>query len=232
MLLPQLCAQRCAWSTSEDPLLTGLPRLQKEGGNAVQSVPQPDQTPAASEAAALNAKAAEAAAQPLPDSEDSDDDALGDVKGIMRTGPQKENGAILKKPQQVSLHTNSLPTALPMAWRHLHGCCSHVVSCIYQIIMHCFIQEIRPAAAPAASGWGADFLKQNAAAQASASAAVEKEIEEKHAGKAASAMPSFGNAFAAPGQSAEKSVPGKSEPVCPFQLILTGRSQCRCNSSL
>ena len=86
--------------------------------------------------------------------------------------------------------------------------------------MHCFMQEIPPAAAPAAGGWGADFLKQNAAAQATASAAAQKEIEEKHAGKTAPAMPSFGNVFAAPGQGAEKSVPGKSEPVCHSQLDL------------
>lgn len=84
--------------------------MQKEGGNAVPPAQQPEQAPAASEAAALNAKAAEAAAQPLPDSEDSDDDALGDVKGIMRTGPQKENGAIVNHSPQVSVHAKSLST--------------------------------------------------------------------------------------------------------------------------
>ena len=90
--------------------------------------------------------------------------------------------------------------------------------------MHSFMQETQPAAAPAAGGWGADFLKQNAAAQASASAAAQKEIEEKHAGKAAPAMPSFGNAFAAPDQGAEKGAPGKSEPVCHFLLDLAEKS--------
>ena len=95
---------------------------------------------------------------------------------------------------------------------------------IVQKFVHCFIQEIPPAAAPATGGWGADFLKQNAAAQASASAAVQKDIEEKQAGKAAPAMPSFGNAFAAPGEGAEKSVPSKSEPVCHSQLDLAEKS--------
>ena len=106
MVLPQPFAQRCAWLPSVDALLTGSPRLQKEGGKAEQSALQREQAPAAGKAAALNAKAAEAAAQPLPDSEDSDDDELGDVKGIMRTGPQKENGAIAKKPPQVTLHAS------------------------------------------------------------------------------------------------------------------------------
>ena len=92
--------------------------------------------------------------------------------------------------------------------------------------MHCFMQEIRPAAAPAESGWGPDFLKQNAAAQASASAAVQKEIEKKHAGKAAPAMPSFENAFTAPGKGAEKTMPGKPEPVHYFQLKIGERSRC------
>ena len=107
-------AQCCAWSPSVKPLPTGSPRLQKEGGNAEQSAPQPEQAPAAGKAAALNAKAAEAAAQPLPDSEDSDDDALGDVKGIMRTGPPRENGAIAKKPPQVSSH--AFPTGSADGW--------------------------------------------------------------------------------------------------------------------
>ena len=91
--------------------------------------------------------------------------------------------------------------------------------------MRCFMQETLPTAAPATGGWGVDFLKQNAAAQASASAAAQKEIEEKHAGKAANAMPSFGKAFAVPGQGAEKSVPGKAEPVCHFQLDLAENSK-------
>ena len=95
-----------SWLPSVDPLSIGPPHMQKEGGKAEQSAPQREQAPAAGKAAALNAKAAEAAAQPLPDSEDSDDDALGDVKGIMRTGPQKENGAIAKKPLQVILHAS------------------------------------------------------------------------------------------------------------------------------
>ena len=90
--------------------------------------------------------------------------------------------------------------------------------------MRCFMQETLLTAAPATGGWGADFLKQNAAAQVTASAAAQREIEEKHAGKTAPAMPSFGNAFAAPGQGAEKSVPGKSEPVCHSQRDLAEKS--------
>lgn len=69
--------------------------------------PQPEQ-PASRNAAALNAKAEAAAAQPLPDSDDSDDDALGDVKGIMRTGVPKENGTTASKQSKVVSRTMSV----------------------------------------------------------------------------------------------------------------------------
>ena len=69
--------------------------------------PQPKE-PAPRNAAALNAKAEAAAAQPLPDSDDSEDDALGDVKGIMRTGVPKENGTIASKQSKVIPQTMSV----------------------------------------------------------------------------------------------------------------------------
>lgn len=84
--------------------------LQKEAGMEVTAAPLPPQPkqPAPSNAAALNAKAEAAAAQPLPDSDESDDDALGDVKGIMRTGVPKENGTIASKQSKVIWLTMSV----------------------------------------------------------------------------------------------------------------------------
>lgn len=85
-------------------------RLQKEAGMGVTTAPLPPQPkePAPRNAAALNAKAEAAAAQPLPDSDDSDDEALGDVKGIMRTGVPKENGTIASKQSKVISQTLSV----------------------------------------------------------------------------------------------------------------------------
>ncbi len=70
------------------------------------------------------------------------------------------------------------------------------------------MQEASQSAIPAASGWGADFLKQNAAAQASQSAAIAKEIAEKHA----PAIPILAGAVHS-NENNEMGTGGKSEPV-------------------
>lgn len=76
------------------------------------------------------------------------------------------------------------------------------------------MQEETKGAAPAASGWGADFLKSNAAAQASQSEAIAKEIADKKSGSTAPSLPSFGKPFLAPGKDPEaESAPSKPEPV-------------------
>ena len=68
------------------------------------------------------------------------------------------------------------------------------------------IQEDSKSKAPAAGGWGTDFLKQNAAAQASQSAAIAKEIAEQQ-----------GGAAQAPGKEAEsKDAPSTSQSVRPY----------------
>ncbi len=75
-----------------------------------------------------------------------------------------------------------------------------------------FMQENSKSAAPAAGSWGAAFLKQNAAAQASQSAAIAKEIADKQ-----------GGASQAPGKEAEgKDAPSKPQPVgsCAFCNLL------------
>lgn len=70
------------------------------------------------------------------------------------------------------------------------------------------MQENSKSAAAAAGGWGTDFLKQNAAAQASQSAAIAKEIADKQ-----------GGASPAPGKGPEsKDVPSKSQPVSSFAI--------------
>ena len=77
---------------------------------AGQAAPQP----APAKAAALNAKAEAAAAQPLPDSAESDaGDAPDGVKGIMRTGPAKENGTIANEERTVTSHVVSTCIVLP-----------------------------------------------------------------------------------------------------------------------
>jgi hypothetical protein len=68
----------------------------REGKAAIPSA-QAAQAPPASEAAALNAKAEAAAAQPLPDSDDSEDEPLGIVRGNLRTGSPQENGNVTGK---------------------------------------------------------------------------------------------------------------------------------------
>ena len=76
------------------------------------------------------------------------------------------------------------------------------------------MQEESKSAAPAASGWGADFLKSNVAAQASQSEAIAKEIADKKSGSTAPSLPSFGKPFSAPGKDAEsESAPSRPEPV-------------------
>ena len=70
------------------------------------------------------------------------------------------------------------------------------------------MQKASQSATPAASGWGADFLNQNAAAQASQSAAIAKEIAEKQA----PALPSLAGAFQ-PTEDSEKGTASKPEPV-------------------
>jgi hypothetical protein len=72
----------------------------------------------------------------------------------------------------------------------------------------CCMQEASQSVTPAASGWGADFLKQNAAAQASQSAAIAQEIAEKQA----PALPSLAGAFQ-PSKDSGKGTASKPEPV-------------------
>ena len=80
------------------------------------------------------------------------------------------------------------------------------------------MQDDAKGAAPAASGWGSDFLKQNAAAQASQSAAIAEEIAEKQGGAAQPAVPSLVKASAASGnkEAEAKHAPSKPEPVGPL----------------
>jgi hypothetical protein len=78
------------------------------------------------------------------------------------------------------------------------------------------MQEASQSSAPAAGGWGADFLKQNAAAQASQSAAIAKEIAEKQA----PALPSLAGAF----QSSKDSEKGTASK--PEQVSFFWRSHC------
>ncbi len=80
--------------------------------------------------------------------------------------------------------------------------------------MRTCMQEESKSSAPAASGWGADFLKSNVAAQASQSEAVAKEIADKKGTSTAPSLPSFGKPFLAPGKDAEaEDAPSKPEPV-------------------
>ena len=66
-----------------------------------------------------------------------------------------------------------------------------------------------------------DFLKHNAAAQASQSAAIAQEIAEKHGGAAKSASPSLASAWGAPGAGASaKAAVKEPEPVGPSGLPL------------
>ena len=92
--------------------------LQREAGSGPEAAAQAGkpgpERPVPGNAAALNAKAEAAAAQPLPDSDESDgDDALDGVKGIMRREPPKENGAIAAQKPMVTSHV--------MATCLLHG---------------------------------------------------------------------------------------------------------------
>ena len=84
------------------------------------------------------------------------------------------------------------------------------------------MQEDFKRGAPAASGWGSDFLKQNAAAQASQSAALAQEIAEKRGGAAQPASPSPGKASAASGNTEAEAepAPSKAEPVGPTSCCL------------
>ena len=76
------------------------------------------------------------------------------------------------------------------------------------------VQEDSKSAAPAAGGWGADFLKQNAAAQASQSADIAKEIVKKQGGtpQPARASPTASSQGLGKGVEA-KDAPSGPEPV-------------------
>ena len=94
-----------------------MPWLQREAGSEHEGAPQAGQAapePVPDKVAALNAKAEAAAALPLPDSDESDDgDALDGVKGIMRTGPPKENGSIAKEKRTVTSLVTSICMGRP-----------------------------------------------------------------------------------------------------------------------
>ena len=119
--------------------------MQREEAREAEAAPPPAQAPVASEAAALNAKAEAAAAQPLPDSDDSEDEALGVVRSNLRTGGPRENGNATGKAQpQVGCGTEpQSPACEVRLCAPFAGSCSQCM--LQQAQSHtgeCYLQEM------------------------------------------------------------------------------------------